>query len=106
MIYRILIPLAGFLALLAILDQIPAKAAMAVIGPGLLLLAPLTLVRDTAFRRRALEKAPGTVVSCEEEGIDPPGWEYTLTVRFTALDGREHVITESGRPRRRPADTV
>ncbi|WP_131741430.1 DUF3592 domain-containing protein [Actinomadura roseirufa] len=105
---RIVLALLALLAVMAglgtlwLLDRVPASVAMAVAGPGLILLAPATVVRRVVFLRRATEAATGTVVSCEGDGIEPSGWEFTLTVRFTARDGREHVITESGRPHRDP----
>ncbi|MFB4300717.1 DUF3592 domain-containing protein [Actinomadura sp. NTSP31] len=84
----------------------PGRAVPLVAGPALLLLAPLTVAADLSARRRTPARATGTVLACEGEGVEPSGWEYTLTVRFTSADGRDHVVTESGRPRRRPADPM
>lgn len=94
-------------AALHLLDLAPvSRAALPAAGAVLLVAAPLIVVADAAARRRTPARAAGTVLACEGEGVDPSGWEYTLTVRFTSADGRDHVITESGRPRRRPSDPV
>lgn len=94
-------------AALYLLDLAPAgRAVLLVAGPVLLVAAPLIVVADAAARRRTPARATGTVLACEGEGVEPSGWEYTLTVRFTSADGRDHVITESGRPRRRPSDRM
>lgn len=94
-------------AALHLLDLVPVtRAALPAAGAILLVAAPLIVVADAAARRRTPARAAGTVLACEGEGVDPSGWEYTLTVRFTSADGRDHVITESGRPRRRPSDPV
>ncbi|MWA00605.1 DUF3592 domain-containing protein [Actinomadura sp. LD22] len=82
------------------------RAALLVLGVILLAAAPLIVAADAAARRRTPVRATGTVLACEGEGVEPSGWEYTLTVRFTSADGRDHVVTESGRPRRRPSDPM
>lgn len=94
-------------AALYLLDLAPAsRAALPIAGVILLAAAPLIVIADAAARRRTPARAAGTVLACEGEGVEPSGWEYTLTVRFTSADGRDHVITESGRPRRGPSDRV
>jgi hypothetical protein len=67
-------------------------------GPMLIIAAPLALAASIRFRGRATG-TEGVVEKCEEASLSEPGYE--LTIRFTALDGGEHVFTGET-TRRRP----
>ncbi|MFI0351609.1 DUF3592 domain-containing protein [Actinomadura sp. 9N407] len=67
-------------------------------GPVLIIVAPFALVASVRFRGRATG-TEGIVEKCEEASLSEPGYE--LTIRFTALDGGEHLFTGET-TRRRP----
>jgi hypothetical protein len=75
---------------------------LVVAGPGLLVLGLLTLFTQLAFRARAV-RGTGSVSACEERTFSRERARrsvYTLTVRFTGLDGR---VSEFREERSRPA---
>ncbi|GAA2421149.1 hypothetical protein GCM10010191_35670 [Actinomadura vinacea] len=71
--------------------------AMGVAGPALVVAGPVFLVVQLRFRGRAV-RAVGTVEACVDNGPEEPS--CTLTVRYTALDGRERTLTDDRAPRR------
>lgn len=77
------------------MDVLPT-VLLAAGGPALIITAPVYLARRLRFRGTAV-RAKGTVERSEGFSDDVV---RTLTIRFTASDGREHVFVEEHAPRR------
>ncbi|WP_019634347.1 DUF3592 domain-containing protein [Actinomadura atramentaria] len=73
------------------------NAALTAGGPLLLALIPVVAAGELRFRGRAARTA-GTVVACEQDGVDEP--RCAVTVEFTAVDGTPHAFTQHRTARR------
>ncbi|RAY14432.1 hypothetical protein DPM19_15865 [Actinomadura craniellae] len=71
-------------------------ALLLVLGPGLVVAAPIYAVHRRRFLRRAVE-TPGTVVGSDwEKRRDDGPSTYRLTIRYRGPDGRELTFEERG----------